>query len=184
MILPGLIALLVFLPACSGPQSTEEAPSVDPERSTGVGPGLPEVVEETAAVTEVAVTFLAALSGADTATLANLLAPGAMIYSVRDGSGEPSLGAVTRAAFLESLGGEDQALLERMWDPTVQVQGRVAMVWTPYDFHLNGEFSHCGIDVFSMLKGPGGWQVTSITYNVVREGCTPSPLGPPGGDNT
>lgn len=103
-----------------------------------------------------------------------------MIYSVREGEGGPALRAVTRAAFLESLGGEDQELLERMWDPTVQVQDPVAMVWTPYDFHLNGEFSHCGIDVFTMLNGAEGWQVTSITYNVVREECPPSPLGPPG----
>ena len=67
-----------------------------------------------------------------------------------------------------------------MWDPMVQVQDRVAMVWAPYDFHLDGEFSHCGIDVFTLLKGAEGWQVTSITYNVVREGCPPSPLGSPG----
>jgi len=91
------------------------------------------------------------------------------------------LGVVSRAAFLESLGGGDQELLERMWDPTARIQGRVARVWTPYDFHLNGEFSHCGIDVFTMLRGVEGWQVASITYNVVREGCTPSPLGSPGG---
>jgi len=131
-------------------------------------------------VAEVANTFLSALSAADTATLAGLLAPEAMIYSVREGSEGPAMRSVTRAAFLESMGGEDQNLLERMWDPTVQVQNGVAMVWTPYDFHLNGEFSHCGIDVFTMLKGGGGWQVASITYNVVREGCPPSPLGPPG----
>jgi len=129
---------------------------------------------------EVAESFLAALSATDTATLAGLLAPQAMIYSVREGVDGPGIRAVDRAAFLESLGGEDQTLLERMWTPTVQVQDRVAMVWTPYDFHLGGEFSHCGIDVFTMLKGTEGWQVASITYNVVREGCPPSPLGPPG----
>ncbi len=131
-------------------------------------------------VTGIAHDFLEALSVADTATLARLLVPQAMIYSLREGAAGSSMGAVSRVAFLESLGGEDQELLERMWNPTVQVQGRVAMVWTPYDFHLNGEFSHCGIDVFTMLKGAEGWQVASITYNVVREGCIPSPLGPPG----
>lgn len=131
-------------------------------------------------VAEVANTFLSALSAADTATLSGLLAPQAMIYSVREGTLEASIRAVSRAAFLESLGGEDQELLERMWDPVVKVQDLVAMVWTPYDFHLNDEFSHCGIDVFTMLKGAEGWQVASITYNVVREGCPPSPLGPPG----
>ncbi|MGD2123317.1 MAG: hypothetical protein PVJ76_16310 [Gemmatimonadota bacterium] len=134
-----------------------------------------------AEVKAVAQRFLAALSAADTSILAPLMAPQAMIYSVREGGGGPSFGAVSREVFLKSLGGEEQTLLERMWDPTVLVQDRVAMVWTPYDFHLNGEFSHCGIDVFTLLRGAEGWQVASITYNVVREGCPPSPLGPPGG---
>jgi hypothetical protein len=105
-----------------------------------------------------------------------------MIYSVREEPSGPSIRPVSRAAFLESMGREDRVLLERMWDPTVLVQDRVAVVWTPYDFHLSGEFSHCGIDVFTMLKSAAGWKVVSITYNVVREGCPPSPLGAPGGD--
>lgn len=163
-ILPGLGGLIFLISVFSPPVVAQE-PNSGPEKE----------------VAEVANTFLSALSAADTATLSGLLAPQAMIYSVREGTPEPSIGAVSRAAFLESLGGEDQELLERMWNPTVQVQDRVAMVWTPYDFHLNGEFSHCGIDVFTMLKGAEGWQVASITYNVVREGCPPGPLGPPGG---
>jgi hypothetical protein len=134
-----------------------------------------------AEATALAFEFLEALSAADTATLSAMMAPRAMIYSVREGSGGPSFGAVSREEFLESLGKEDQELLERMWDPTVLVQDRVAMVWTPYDFHLNGEFSHCGIDVFTLLRGTEGWQVASITYNVLRNGCPPSPLGTPGG---
>jgi hypothetical protein len=154
---------LAFASFLAAPLMAQE-PTSDPEKE----------------VVEVAQTFLSALSAADTSTLAGLLAPEAMIYSVREGSEGPALRAVTRAAFLASLGGEDQNLLERMWSPTVHVQDLVAMVWTPYDFHLNGEFSHCGIDVFTMLKGAEGWQVASITYNVVREGCPPSPLGPPG----
>lgn len=136
--------------------------------------------ESEAEVSALAQRFLEALSAADTATLSDLLAPGATIHSVREG-GEAPLRVVTREAFLASLGGESEQLLERMWDPTVLVQDRVAMVWTPYDFHLNGEFSHCGIDVFTLLKGSQGWQVTGITYNVARGGCPPSPLGPPGG---
>jgi len=160
---PGLGGL-IFLISMSTLPAVAQEPNSGPERE----------------VVRVAEAFLSALSAADTATLASLLSPQAMIYSVRDGTSEPSIRAVPRAAFLESLGGEDQTLLERMWDSTVRVQDGVAMVWTPYDFHLNGEFSHCGIDVFTMLKGVEGWQVASITYNVVREGCTPSPLGPPG----
>lgn len=163
----GLLGSLLLLFSCTAPPVVDE-PGIDP------GPHVTEV-------SEVAALFLSALSAPDTSTLSRLMAPGAMIYSVREGEAGPSLRAVTREDFLESLGGEEQELLERMWDPEVQVQDRVAMVWTPYDFHLNGEFSHCGIDVFTMLEGTEGWQVTSITYNVVREGCGPSPLGSPKG---
>ena len=158
------LGLAFLASACSGS---------GPDTESSFGPS-PEELE----VTEVAEGFLSALSAADTATLGPLLAPQAMIYSVRKGESGPALRVVSRADFLASLGGEEQDLEERMWNPSVLVQDGVAMVWTPYDFHLNGEFSHCGIDVFSLLKGTKGWQVASITYNVVREGCPPSPLGP------
>ena len=132
-------------------------------------------------VEEVARVFLEALSQTDTTVLRSLMAPGLSLSSVRAGPEGPVIGHSTGEEFLIGLGGEDQELLERMWDPVVYVQGQVAMVWTPYDFFLNGEFSHCGIDVFTMLQGGDGWMVTSITYDVVREGCPPSPLGPPVG---
>ncbi len=133
------------------------------------------------AVARVAREFLAALSRTDTATLRTLMLPGMSLASVREGPQGPVTRTSSGADFLTSLGGEDQALLERMWDPEVLIKGRIAVVWAPYDFHLNGEFSHCGVDVFTLLKAADGWKVTGITYDVVREGCGVSPLGAPGG---
>jgi len=143
-------------------------------------PSAEEMVDRQA-VEEAARSFLEALSRTDTMVLRNLMAPGLSLSSVRDGPEGPVIRHSTGEEFLIGLGGEGQELLERMWDPVVYVQGQVAMVWTPYDFFLNGEFSHCGIDVFTMLEGEDGWKVTSITYDVVREGCPSSPLGPPVG---
>jgi tetratricopeptide (TPR) repeat protein len=85
-----------------------------------------------------------------------------------------------RDAFLERITGAS-GLLERMWDPTVMVHGTVASVWTPYDFHVNGEFSHCGVDAFNLVKTDDGWRIASIVWTVEPTGCPPSPLGPPGG---
>jgi hypothetical protein len=55
------------------------------------------------------------------------------------------------------------------------------VVWTPYDFHIDGEFSHCGIDAFNMVRTDEGWKIASIVWTVERTGCENSPLGPPGG---
>jgi hypothetical protein len=136
---------------------------------------------EEADVTRLATDFMEALSSRDVDALGNLLAPQAMIYSVREGDDGPVYGVRTAEDFLAGIGSGSSPILERIWDPIVEVSGRVAMVWAPYDFHAGDAFSHCGIDILTYLKLEGGWKLTSITYDVVREGCPPSPLGAPGG---
>jgi hypothetical protein len=65
-----------------------------------------------------------------------------------------------------------------MWDPLVLVHGRIAVVWAPYDFHINGEFSHCGVDAFTLIKTENGWQIAGAAYTIEPKGCAASPLGP------
>ena len=169
-----LFSTFGILLGCGGGEETENP------RVMALGPRNPDEVQA-ALVTRLAYEFMEALSTQDTETLTRLLAPQAMLYSVREGEMGPVLGVRTGEGFLEGIGGDSRGLLERIWDPWVEVSGRVGIVWAPYDFHLNGEFSHCGVDVLTFLKLEDGWKVTSITYDVVREGCPPSPLGEPGG---
>lgn len=81
--------------------------------------------------------------------------------------------------FAARLSAGKDAMLERMWNPTVLVRGRIAQVWAEYDFHLNGKFHHCGIDAFSLVKGADGWKIAGIVYTSETSGCPASPLGPP-----
>ncbi|MGD2152403.1 MAG: hypothetical protein PVG79_03995 [Gemmatimonadales bacterium] len=84
---------------------------------------------------------------------------------------------------IRSLGGPGPEYLERMWEPTILVSDPIAAVWTPYDFYRDGEFSHCGIDAFHLVRTAEGWRIAAIVYTVVRPKarCPESPLGPPGG---
>jgi hypothetical protein len=66
-----------------------------------------------------------------------------------------------------------------MWTPAVHVHGAIAVVWAPYDFHIDGKFSHCGVDTFSLVRTATGWQISGISYTVEPTGCAASPLGPP-----
>lgn len=98
--------------------------------------------------------------------------------SVRD---TPDGRAVQARSFEEDLantGRDDAHYLERWWDPIVLIDGDIATVWTSYDFFIDGQFSHCGTDVFVLLQTEDGWRIASIAWNVVRD-CPPSPLGPP-----
>jgi hypothetical protein len=64
-----------------------------------------------------------------------------------------------------------------MWNPEVRVRGDIATIWTPDDFWIDGEFSHCGTDSFHLIRSPEGWRITSGLYTVERK-CEPSSLGP------
>ncbi len=135
---------------------------------------------DSATVVRVAQTALRAISTRDTALARTVFLPGAQLLAVIDPAGptaSPRVQADT--TFYRTLPNGKEALLERMWSPTVLLHGSLAEVHTPYDFHIDGKFSHCGTDVFTLVRAKGEWRISSIVYTVQRDGCTPSPLGPP-----
>ncbi len=133
------------------------------------------------AVRRTAEAVLAAISSADSAALRALLFPGAPVVSVRVDGDSTFTAWRTAEEVIRGIGGTEAELLERMWDPEIRVSGDIATVWTPYDFYVDREFSHCGIDAFQVARTREGWKVVSLFYTVVRarERCPPSPLGPP-----
>jgi hypothetical protein len=54
----------------------------------------------------------------------------------------------------------------------VEVHQQIAMAWVPYDFYVNGNFTHCGLDAFTLLKIEGVWKISSLSFSVEKEGCT------------
>jgi hypothetical protein len=60
---------------------------------------------------------------------------------------------------------------ERNWDPTVLLRGGIAVVWAPYEFWREGKTTHCGIDVFDLVKQDGSWRIAHIMYTVEPEAC-------------
>ena len=64
-----------------------------------------------------------------------------------------------------------------MWNPEVRVHGLIATVWTPYNFWIDGKFSHCGIDAFESDQDRGRLEARGGTYTIESK-CEPSPLGP------
>jgi hypothetical protein len=71
--------------------------------------------------------------------------------------------------FLERRSGDKY--LERMWDPVVTRRGDLAVLWTPYEFQLNGKTTHCGVDVFNLLKTDGRWRIAGASWTVEPDGC-------------
>ena len=120
-----------------------------------------------------------AMGKRDTAELRRLLHPAVHLIATSERDGKPESRVSTLQDFLGQIGLSSAVPLERMWDAEVRVSGGIATVWTQYDFHRDGQFSHCGIDSFQFVQGADGWAVTSIIYTVVRDHCPKNPIGPP-----
>ena len=105
--------------------------------------------------------------------------PGSQFIAVRAGAQPVRPRRQTDTSFVRSLAEGRERLLERFWAPVVHVHGPLAEVWAPYDFHVDGRFSHCGVDSFSLVRTAAGWQIAGIVYTVETTGCAASPLGPP-----
>lgn len=120
-----------------------------------------------------------AMAARDVAAMEALLVPEGRVIAMRGDAVHGTPGGTSNADFIAAIVASEGQLLERMWDPAVREEGPIAMLWAPYDFHRDGEFSHCGVDHVSLVRTDSGWKIAGITYTVQREGCEPSPLGPP-----
>jgi hypothetical protein len=107
-----------------------------------------------------------------------LLLPDGVFVYILEGYEGPVVGSFTARQHVSDLAAEERELRQRVWDPVVRVHGRIATVWTPYDYWSDGEFSHCGVDVFNLVKTDSGWKIAGALYTVEMSRCAPSPLGP------
>ena len=53
----------------------------------------------------------------------------------------------------------------------IKVDGPMANVWTPYSFHFNDAFHHCGVNNFQLFKNNGEWKIIYLVDTRRREGC-------------
>jgi uncharacterized protein (TIGR02246 family) len=60
---------------------------------------------------------------------------------------------------------------ERILDYQINVDGTMASAWTPYRFYVNGNFSHCGVNSFQLVKMAEGWKIVYIIDTRRKEPC-------------
>src|SRR5258706_753336 len=51
---------------------------------------------------------------------------------------------------------------DRISFETIKIDGPLAIAWTPYNFYFNGQFSHCGVNSFQLVRFNGEWKIQYI----------------------
>jgi hypothetical protein len=186
-----LLTLCLLLPVASltaCDQSTgggRDAAETSPAREqTGAPDPLaawrPSVEEEAAAVAVVQRLFDALETG-DEALLREVMDPSVVMHFTETRDGETTFGSATVDGLAARITTSEVPLIERLWDPTVLVNGELATVWTPYDFYVGSDFSHCGIDVATILNDGGVHRIVALSWTRLQPpACELHPDGPPG----
>jgi hypothetical protein len=134
--------------------------------------------EDREAVMDVINAFFTGMTAKDIEGMRQIMTVDGILYGYRNSEKGPEVFSLTHAAYLENLASREGTPVERIWNPEIKIHDRIAVVWTPYDFHSDGVFSHCGVNTFSMLKGVDGWKITGVVFSVQTKDCAESPLGP------
>jgi hypothetical protein len=75
--------------------------------------------------------------------------------------------ASTRSEMQSSLmSGGKTKFHERTWGHQVKISGGLASVWVNYEFTIDNEFSHAGVNAIHLVNADGKWWVNNITYSV------------------
>jgi hypothetical protein len=163
------LALLLLAPAVAAGQSPAITMATPPAE------GSPE-----AEVIGVAAAALTAITAGDWTRLTDLMVPEAQIHvsMLRDGLGSHRM----RTREVERATTDAPPLIERGFDATVHIAGGLAIAWVPYDIYVGGAWSHCGIDLFTMMRIGSDWKLLNLAYTVEQPpACRPHPDGPPAG---
>ena len=157
----GPIAIMVLFSACGAP-----AP---PAQHT---PGGHQTAEESA-VLEALDRYVTAISESDLEAQAAMQTPEGMTYQWRPAEdGGMHITARPNSYWTDPSRADGRVYRERYWSPTVMIRGGIAVVWAPYEFWIDGETSHCGVDVFDFVKIDGAWLVSNAMWTVEPEACT------------
>ncbi len=66
----------------------------------------------------------------------------------------------------------ENVYLEKLLSYTIKIDGNLASVWTPYEFYLNGNFSHCGANSFQLFQNNGSWKIIYLVDMRRRGDCS------------
>jgi hypothetical protein len=135
--------------------------------------------QERDAVMKTVQAFFDTMTASDVEGARQILQPQGRFHAMSIKDGKPDVRAFSNEEYFAILQENSrQKRQERIWNPEIRIHGLIATITAPYDFWIDGKFSHCGVDVFELIKTEDGWKIAGGVYTVESK-CDPSPLGPP-----
>ncbi len=133
--------------------------------------------KEKAAINTVITTFFEGLHNGDSTLVSKTLHRDVKIQTTyTNKEGEKILLNQSKQKLLLGIASKKKTdiYLEKLLSYTIEVDGNLASVWTPYEFYLNTKFSHCGANSFQLFNNNGSWEIIYLVDMRRREFCNVS----------
>jgi len=117
--------------------------------------------------------LFAGMRSGDSSTVRNVFMPKATLTSISINEKDSVTTHISTAhGFVEAVGKpHPEKWDERIYDVKISIDGAMAIVWAPYKFYRGETFSHCGVNVFTMVRTSQGWKINAITDTRRKADC-------------
>lgn len=118
-------------------------------------------------------TMFTAMRKGDSTMLRSTFAKGIAFHSVANKKdGTTTLEIENPDDFIKLVGTPHKGVYdERVTFSDIKIDGPLASVWAPYKFYLDDKYSHCGVDVFQLMKTADGWKIIYIVDTRRKDNC-------------
>jgi len=74
--------------------------------------------------------------------------------------------------FLKAVGTPHEEVWdERISNVVIQVDDNLAQVWMDYNFYVNDNFSHCGVNAMQLVNTDNGWKILNLIDTRRKKNC-------------
>jgi len=113
-----------------------------------------------------------AMKNSDSAGLVSCFADSAILQTVVEKNNETTIETEPVNAFAKVIASlEKGSADERITFDIVRTDGALAIAWTPYSFYYKGNFSHCGVDSYQLVRINGEWKIQYLIDTRRKDGC-------------
>jgi hypothetical protein len=127
----------------------------------------------TDAVKQTVNNMFTAMRKADSTLLRSAFAKGVVFHGVatqKDGTSK--LVNQDPDGFIKMVGTPHKGIYdERIVFQDIKIDGDLATVWAPYKFYIDDKFSHCGVDVVTLMKTTADWKIIYLIDTRRKDNC-------------
>lgn len=85
----------------------------------------------------------------------------------KDGKGLSKTRISTGEDFIKMISGsKNPDYIEKMLSPEARISGDLAVVMGRYTFYVGDKFSHCGTDIFNLVRTDAGWKIVQGAFTL------------------